>query len=89
MYPDKSDDYKLYLELKEKLKDEIDFWKVIKTKETMKNYQLKNKEKLKEYNKNYKHKYTNCDVCNIKVLEYYMPKHCLTKKHMKKINTCQ
>ena len=81
--PEKSEDYKLYLELQEKCKEEITEWKYIKYKQTVIDYQKNNKEKLKEYNKNYHRKTTKCDVCNCQVLEYYMPKHCMSNKHIK------
>ena len=80
--PEKSDDYKLYLELQEKCKEEIQEWKFIKYKETVKQYQKNNKEKLKEYNKNYHRKSIECVACKKSVLEYYMPKHIMSKNHI-------
>ena len=80
--PEKSEDYKLYLELQEKCKEEIQDWKFIQYKETVRLYQLNHKEKLKEYNKNYHRKSVDCKICNIPVLEYYYEKHCKSKKHM-------
>jgi hypothetical protein len=81
--PEKSADYKLYLELQEKCKEEIQEWKYLKYKERVKIYQIKNKEHLKEYNKNYHRKYVMCEACNHNVLIYYLPKHCMSKKHIK------
>ena len=80
--PEKSEKYILYLKLKEELKEEIQEWKYINYKERVKVYQINNKEKLKEYNRNYHRKTIKCETCNCAVLEYYMPKHCMSKKHI-------
>lgn len=80
--PEKSEDYKLYLELQEKCKEEIQEWKFIKYKQTVTEYQKNNKEHLKEYNKTYHRKSIKCDVCSCDVLTYYMPKHIMSKKHI-------
>lgn len=81
--PEKSEDYKLYLELQEKCKEEIKEWRYIKYKEAVAIYQKKNKEKLRLYNKNYHRNNIRCELCNCYVLEYYYEKHKMCKKHIK------
>ena len=82
----KSEKYKLYLSLKEELEDEIEEHRYDEYRRNIRQYQIDNKERLKEYQRVYNinhRKQIKCDVCECDVYEYYWKKHCMSKKHIR------
>lgn len=82
----KSEKYLLYLSLQDELKDEIAHHKFHDHRAYIRNYQEQNKERLKAYATNYNtndRKHSVCSACDIKVYDYYMPKHILSNKHIR------
>lgn len=81
-----SDDYKMYLHLKEKCRDEIkQSVRLINIKRSN-DYRLANLEKIKLYQREYNRthmKFKHCNACSVDVNTINEKKHLLSKKHLK------